>query len=276
MLRDAREFYAQAKKSRVAGEESPVDDAQLAAAYETLLAAEGSDWCWWFGPEHSSSQDEAFDSLYRKHLSEVYAALGAPAPDALAQPIRFPRGVRERAVEAPPRTYLTPRIDGRESGYFEWLGAGIYSAERSPGRAAMHGRNYLLHDLFYAFDEKYLYVRLDPFPDAIEELEECEFRIFVCGEEEVRITVHVEQRRVQGVTIERGAVCLLRPQELVEAAFHKILEVRIARELVPAGRRKSIALGVTLWQGWLPVDVLPAEGRIEVQLGDDAFAWPVV
>ena len=46
----------------------------LTEAQESLLAAEGSDWCWWFGPEHSTANDAEFDALYRKHLTGVYLA----------------------------------------------------------------------------------------------------------------------------------------------------------------------------------------------------------
>ena len=42
-----------------------------------MLIAEGSDWNWWYGPEHHSANDRDFDELYRKHLSNVYQALGA-------------------------------------------------------------------------------------------------------------------------------------------------------------------------------------------------------
>src|SRR5262249_55870480 len=45
-------------------------------AFEELLIAEGSDWNWWYGPEHSTANDRDFDELYRKHLSNVYVALG--------------------------------------------------------------------------------------------------------------------------------------------------------------------------------------------------------
>jgi hypothetical protein len=31
---------------------------------------------------------------------------------------------------------------------------------------------------------------------------------------------------------------------------------------------------VALWHGGLPVDVLPAEGLLDIQLGEDNFAWP--
>jgi len=79
LLADAREFYAGA------AEHTPEDRRRL--AYEELLVAEGSDWNWWYGPEHHSANDREFDELYRKHLSNLYHLLGAAPPEALAQPI---------------------------------------------------------------------------------------------------------------------------------------------------------------------------------------------
>src|SRR5262249_50725165 len=66
---------------------APSEDA-LKKAKESLLAAEGSDWCWWYGPEHSTANDAEFDALYRKHLTGIYLALGQIAPDELANPIK--------------------------------------------------------------------------------------------------------------------------------------------------------------------------------------------
>jgi hypothetical protein len=60
----------------------------------------------------------------------------------------------------------------------------------------------------------------------------------------------------------------------VTAAFERILEISIARELLPLGDRSSFSLSVALWEGGLPVDLLPAEGWLEVQLGAENFAWP--
>ena len=56
-------------------------------AYEELLIAEGSDWCWWYGPEHGSENRPEFDQLYRDHLSNVYRALGLEPPARLSHPI---------------------------------------------------------------------------------------------------------------------------------------------------------------------------------------------
>jgi alpha-amylase/alpha-mannosidase (GH57 family) len=62
-------------------------------AYESLLAAEGSDWFWWYGDDHSSSLDAVFDGLFRTHLRRVYEALGASVPDELSRPLGAMSGV---------------------------------------------------------------------------------------------------------------------------------------------------------------------------------------
>ena len=133
----------------------------LATARESLLAAEGSDWCWWFGPEHSTANDAEFDALYRKHLTAVYLALGQVAPEELAKPIKRQP---EHALQLAPANLLNIKIDGRDTSYFEWLGAGLYSPERRGG--SMHGRVFYLHELRYGFEDERFCVRIDPFAEA--------------------------------------------------------------------------------------------------------------
>jgi len=52
-------------------------------AHQSLLAAEGSDWFWWFGSDQESRNDAAFDELFRAHLRRAYHALDLEAPDSL-------------------------------------------------------------------------------------------------------------------------------------------------------------------------------------------------
>jgi alpha-amylase/alpha-mannosidase (GH57 family) len=52
-------------------------------AHQSLLAAEGSDWFWWFGSDQESRSDAAFDELFRAHLRGAYHALDLEAPDSL-------------------------------------------------------------------------------------------------------------------------------------------------------------------------------------------------
>ncbi len=269
LLRDARDFYAQAEQNRAKDIVGAPTEQQLAAAYECVLAAEGSDWCWWYGPEHSTPNDAEFDALYRKHLTEVYLALGAEAPDALAEPIK---SRPERAVVVPPTDYLRVVVDGRETSYFEWLGAGLYSTDRHT--SAMHARSYLLHELRYGFDERFFYVRVDPFAGALAGLGDCEFRVTVRANDELRVAAQVREGKLARFQLETRDTSVLGPKEKVAVAFDKILEVAIARELFAPGPRSSMSLNVALWHSGLPVDVLPAEGWLEVKLGEEAFAWP--
>ena len=112
LLWDARDCYARCADAYVKGQNGAPTKEALATAQESLLAAEGSDWCWWYGPEHSTANDAEFDALYRKHLTGVYVALGQIAPEELAKPIkRRP----ERAFQGPPSTMLKVKIDGRET-----------------------------------------------------------------------------------------------------------------------------------------------------------------
>jgi hypothetical protein len=69
---------ARAAFSRSKAEESAVERAR-----QSLLAAEGSDWYWWFGSDQESWNDAAFDELFRAHLRGAYHALDFQAPDSL-------------------------------------------------------------------------------------------------------------------------------------------------------------------------------------------------
>ena len=61
---------------------------------------------------------------------------------------------------------------------------------------------------------------------------------------------------------------------MVSAAYGKILEIGLSRELFDLSGRRELLLGVALWKGGLPIDLLPAEGLLNVALGDESFAWP--
>jgi alpha-amylase/alpha-mannosidase (GH57 family) len=63
-------------------------------AYEELLVSEGSDWMWWFGNDFTSDQDEIFDSLFRRHIGNIYNLIGLAEPDGLQNPIKKSLGGR--------------------------------------------------------------------------------------------------------------------------------------------------------------------------------------
>jgi alpha-amylase/alpha-mannosidase (GH57 family) len=269
LLWDAREAYARASSAAKRGLPDSPSEQALSTAYESLLAAEGSDWCWWFGPEHSSSNDAEFDELYRKHLTAVYLALGQSAPEELAKPIKRQP---EHALQLAPTAMLKVQVDGRDSSYFEWLGSGLYSPERRGG--SMHGRVYYLRELRYGFEEDRFCIRVDLFPEALAEIENPEFRITISGAQENIIVVKLLRGHIEEFGIEQDKVCLLNPNDAAEAAFERCLEVAVRRNVVCAGGCAKLSLGVALWHGGLPVDILPASGFLEIALGEENFAWP--
>ena len=78
---------------------------------------------------------------------------------------------------------------------------------------------------------------------------------------------------VQGFAVEKGRVCLLNPKLVADAAYERILEVAIHNDQLDLKGQTKLRLGVALWHGGLPVDVLPAEGFLDVTLGEEHLAW---
>jgi len=77
LLGSVRDFVARMES------DAPVAD----VVKQSLYAAEGSDWFWWFGDDQESGRDDEFDELFRGHLRAVYRLLNQPAPIELSAPI---------------------------------------------------------------------------------------------------------------------------------------------------------------------------------------------
>jgi alpha-amylase/alpha-mannosidase (GH57 family) len=126
---------------------------KLRLAMETMFAAEGSDWFWWYGADQSSGDDEAFDRQFRQTLMAVYSYLDQPPPDWLYVPI-IP------ATPEAPSTAMTgvisPTINGRVKPG-EWAGSAVYS---DATRALTAGVS-LTTTMYVGFSKENLYLRLD-------------------------------------------------------------------------------------------------------------------
>lgn len=112
-------------------------------------------------------------------------------------------------------------------------------------------------------------------PEVIAEIPDFQLRITLWDSRETRITVRVEKKRFARCILEQAGVCLLHPESLVTAAYAKIIEVGLARELFDLPGRRSLLLRVALWEGGLPVEVLPVDGMLELALGEDNCAWKI-
>jgi alpha-amylase/alpha-mannosidase (GH57 family) len=144
--------------ARRAYDETPdVPESARKLAYEELLIAEGSDWNWWYGPEHGSDNRPEFDQLYRDHLVNVYRALGLVPPEALSRSIL--RLEQSGEIHETPQNPIHITLDGEVTSYFEWMGAGRYRPD--PRSGAMHGAAPPVWEMFYGCDGQSVSVRLD-------------------------------------------------------------------------------------------------------------------
>lgn len=151
-LHRTREHLRQAEPRMTSADQKQI----LQRAWEEIYIAEGSDWFWWFGEDHSSAQDALFDELFRKHLQNVYLLLGDKPPADLAQPIKR-RG--QNLIHTLPRSFLDVKIDGRHT-FFEWIGAGRYVCQNE--RATMNqGAPGIIKEVFFGFNLKALLIRID-------------------------------------------------------------------------------------------------------------------
>ena len=207
-------------------------------AYEELLIAEGSDWCWWYGPEHQSENQREFDELYRAHLANVYRALRLNPPDELSRPILMGQA---RDFHQPPANHIQPVIDGEVTSYFEWMGAGHYRPD--PRSGAMHSDHQQIEDLYYGTNGENLYLRLD----------------FEGAPDFTRIELRTD----------RATVSLLDNQS-VESARQKILEIKIPLHLLGAAAEQPLSFQLALFQGEVPQETIPPEGWIEFNLTPSA------
>jgi alpha-amylase/alpha-mannosidase (GH57 family) len=137
------------------------DAAAQARAREELLVAEGSDWFWWYGDDHSSEHDLEFDDLFRRHLRNVYRALDKPVPDEL-----FLTNITTeppQTVAVAPSGLVHATLDGEVTSYFEWLAAGsldLRTAGGSMHQVAETGQA-LARTILFGYDTQRLYVRVD-------------------------------------------------------------------------------------------------------------------
>jgi alpha-amylase/alpha-mannosidase (GH57 family) len=241
-------------------------DPQLAKAWRELYIAEGSDWFWWFGDSHSSAQDNLFDRLFRKHLQNVYQLLGEQPPAELAKPISMGH---LHPPHTAPTGLLNVKVDGRRT-YFEWINAGHYVSRGSRGTMAM-AQEGPASDLFFGFDHKKLYLRLDARGGTVRErLAEIDrLRVFFFQPEGFEVAVTNPADRGPAAQLCRREAPIVKSG--VEAAADQIFEMAIPLAEIGAKTDDPVHFFLELFQEGKPVQRVPQEGAIETTVPSSDF-----
>src|SRR5205823_5372913 len=135
----------------------------------------------------------------------------------------------------PPVDFITPKIDGRVTSYFEWQAAGCYLTEAG-GTGTMHRAQNLLRAIYYGYDLQNLYFRLDlsrPLDDP--QLESITFKVLFIHPEGYEAVLKLPRGRPASLqwTQKEGAEPP-KIKDLASVAAQKIIEFGIPLAHLPA------------------------------------------
>ena len=250
---DKNRAWAELARARAVVEDSmPVPEAR--GAMEEIYVAEASDWFWWYGDDHPSAHRALFDRLFRSRLVEAYSRLELVVPESLRSSLRRDAdqaeadlaGASEHAPSAFP--YVKPTIDGRNSDFYEWMGAVEHGASGESG--AMHRASAVVRSVRFGGDGRNLFVRIDAAPKA------------AAGSV---IAVETTGGRVARVPLQAGRGNPSwsggsRGDDAGEYAAAEVMELRLPLAALGARAGEPTAFRVSLEQDGAREEIVPAAG----------------
>ncbi len=247
----------------------------LAQAREEMLIAEGSDWFWWYGDDHSSDHDLEFDELFRRHVRNVYRALDKPIPEEL-----FVTNITTQAAGVEiqrPTGFIAPSIDGEVTSYFEWVGAGCVDDGGAAG--AMHqvaAREASVALIEFGFDLERLFIRVDgprPMRDVVGH--GLELTINFLKPSGVRVLVSIgSDGKASARLMERSKGGSWADGECagLEVAVRSVVELAVPFQCLQVQTHDPVAFLVALNSNGTEIEHHPRHRPIELDVPDRHFA----
>ncbi len=257
-----------AREQLIAGAGS-VGEAAMESAWQSIYAAEGSDWFWWYGGEHVSREDPEFDALFRAHIRHVYETLGAHVPHKVLAPIM----ARKRAVAIPlePVAMIEPLLDGKITTFYEWKLAGLYESYRD-GTKGLDERR-VIDAIYFGFDRENLYLRLDTRISP----QDPQFKTYLFQiefEEPAHRAFGLQARdaRSPGATaLEVSCSDAEGPPTGVEAEGLEIVEVKIPFADIPASAGQPLSLRIAVVAGGKVIERRPIHDMLTLAVPGPDF-----
>lgn len=240
---------------------------KLQKAWEEIYIAEGSDWCWWFGEDHSSGNDEEFDNLFREHLKNVYHLLEKEPPTQLYVPVL--RKDKKIKPLTEPTAFITPRIDGEVTSYYEWISAGHLDVSRTGG--TMHqARSYISH-IYYGFNVNNFYLRLDVTLDLKDPaVEKLNFYLNFLSPLKKSIGFNIEPKK-KGISFyDYLNEHKVKNQEITGAALD-VVEISIPFKVLEAVTQKEVQFIIVIKEDQHELERWPQRGYISFLVPSEDF-----
>ena len=236
-----------------------------------IYRAEASDWFWWYGDDHYSSEKLEFDQLFRSNLIRIFEILNQPIPIGLRNPIATEESRKFKLVH--PKTLLSPKIDGKKGSYFDWFGAG--SIDLRSGFSAMHAVvEKVFESVQFGFDLQKFYLRADPADD---------FNSAIASG--VTLSMKFQQPESDGIEIsvisndsDIDVKIQNHPHQGIQAAFEDVLEIAVPFKFLNIHRDQTIQMSLELFVGNRYVMRIPDLYDIEFKVPTedyDSLMWEV-
>ncbi len=241
--------------------------ADLEKAWKSIYIAEGSDWNWWYGDEHTTETQQEFDELFRLNLMQVYREMGEEIPAQLFVPIlRHDRGVAPTLLI---RGFIRPTIDGLVTSYYEWYQGAELDVKKSGG--SMHKSESLIMTIHYGFNKDYFFLRLDPkIPfDAFDE--GTELSIITSKPSEVKITVPLKGKDIRATLFEKRDDNWILTKEITEVAVQDIFEIGVPFADLKAEQNDEIHLFISIGKGTEEIERCPWRGHLIITVPTPDF-----
>ena len=217
-----------------------------------FLAAECSDWFWWYGDDHYTEFSSEFDTLFRSHLIHIYDLMQLSPPSDLFTPIIKNKSSQDFWLK--PQSPITPSINGAHESFFEWIGCG--TIDENQLFSTMDRVRGPVNKILYGQDENNVYFS---FQADINKLNECDnLRIIIdpIGFNESSTLYDLHDFRSKKT---------FKDIEIVFSSV-SVLEMRINKTTI---KESKVQFRFEFSKGDSVIQTLPGFGELEIQLDTD-------
>ncbi|MDP3786959.1 MAG: glycoside hydrolase family 57 protein [Candidatus Omnitrophota bacterium] len=262
----AWEYLSQARDALQAYEKQHPEEMmtdKLQKAWKEIYIAEGSDWNWWYGDDHSSANDDEFDRLFRTHVLNIYKLLGQKPPEYLLVPIK----IKKAKIIREPSGLLAPAIDGIDTNYFEWINAGLIDAAKYGG--TMHQSETIIKQMYFGFDMETLYLRFDLTLLSDNSSGERLNLDLLVMEKGVKISIPLSERKKEieyTIFVKGEGETWTEYKKVKTASLDKILELAVKFEDIRAKHGETLKILTGIEQNGLIIERCPEYGPVQITL----------
>ena len=227
--------------------EDSLDEATKEKITEHFLAAECSDWFWWYGDDHFTEFGAEFDELFRSRLIAIYDLIGINPPADLFVPIIKARSSSSFWLK--PQSDIHPNINGKHDSFFEWIGCGV--VDESKLFSTMDKERGPIKKIFYGQDDEKIYFAFD---GKINKMCSLNAMTIIIDPINVRVTLSFETKKV------------VLDNLVITMACDDWLEVCIDKTKID---KDEISLRFELEEEGNVIQTLPGFGELKIDLGND-------